>query len=109
MSNASPSGEARGRRGWPTPTSNSIALPAGTVCPWSSTSCGDVAADVRRGRLVAQELLDRVRDSDAVVDQLAALVGVLGEHLAGPADQPGRGLVAGAGDHGDVGEELVAA
>ena len=36
----------------------------------------------------------------AVLDQLLALVGVLGEHLAGPADQPGGGLVAGGGDRG---------
>ena len=47
--------------------------------------------------------------SDAVLDQLAALVGVVGEHLAGPADEPGGGLVAGAGHDVDVGEHLVAA
>ena len=86
-----------------------MALPSGTVWPWSSTSLRDVAPDVRRGRLEAQELLDGVRDERAVLDQLAALVGVLGQHLAGPADQPGGGLVAGAGHDVDVGEHLVAA
>ena len=70
---------------------------------------GDVAADVRRRRLEAEQLLDGVRDERRVLDQLAALVGVLGQHLAGPADEAGGGLVAGAGDDGDVGEELVAA
>ena len=65
---------------------------------------GDVAADVRTRRLEAQELLDGVRDERRVLDQLAPLVGVLGEHLARPADQPGGGLVAGAGDDGDVGQ-----
>ncbi len=75
-----------------------MALPSGTVWPWSSTSLVDVAADVGRGRLEAEQLLDGVRDQRAVLDELAALVGVVGEHLAGPADEPGGGLVAGAGD-----------
>ena len=33
---------------------------------------------------------------------------MLGQHLAGPADQARRGLVARAGDHVDVGEHLLA-
>ena len=48
---------------------------------------GDVPADVRRRRLEAEELLDRVGDERRILDELAPLVGVLGEHLAGPADQ----------------------
>ena len=43
---------------------------------------GDVAADVRRRRLEAQELLDGVRDERPVLDQLAALIGMVGQHLA---------------------------
>ena len=39
------------------------------------------------GRLEAQQLLDRVRDERRILDELAPLVGVLGQHLAGPADQ----------------------
>ena len=38
-----------------------------------------------------------------------ALVGVLGQHLAGPADEAGGGLVAGPGHDGDVHQELVPA
>ena len=46
---------------------------------------GDAAADVRRGRLEAEELLDRVGDERAVVDELATLVGVVGQDLARPS------------------------
>ncbi len=63
---------------------------------------GDVAGLHGRGRLVAQQLLDGVRHEAAVLDHLVALVGVLGEHLARPADEPGRGLVAGRGEQVDV-------
>ena len=42
-----------------------------------------------------------------VFDQLPTLVRVLGQHLAGPADQPGGGLVACAGDHADVQQQLI--
>ena len=69
---------------------------------------GDVAGDVRRGRLEAQQLLDGLRDQRRVLDQLAALVGVFGQHLAGPADEPRRGLVARARDDVDVDEQLLA-
>ena len=44
----------------------------------------------------------RLGDQRAVLDDLAPLVGVLGEDLAGPADQPGGGLVAGRGEEVDV-------
>ena len=36
--------------------------------------------------------------SERILDQLAPLVGMVGQDLAGPADQPVGGLVAGAGD-----------
>ena len=39
----------------------------------------------------------------------APLVWVVGQHLARPTDQPGRGLVPGAGHHREVREELFAA
>ena len=68
----------------------------------------DVAGLHRRRRLVAQQLLDGVGDERAVRHQLAALVGMAAEDLAGPADEPGRRLVPGAGQQADVGEDLVA-
>ena len=82
-------------------------LPSGTVWPWSSTSCWHVAGLHRRGRLVAQELLDGVGDQRAVRHQLAALVGMAAEDLAGEADQAGRRLVPGPGQQADVAEDLV--
>ena len=73
----------------------------------------DVLRDVpglhRRRRLVAQRLLDRVRDEAAVVDDLAPFVGVLREQLAHPADEAGGGLVAGAREQPDVAEDLLPA
>ena len=69
---------------------------------------GDVAGHVRRGRLEAQQLLDGLRDQRRVLDELAALVGVFGQNLAGPADQPRGGLVARAGDHVEVDEQFLA-
>jgi hypothetical protein len=75
-----------------------MTLPSGTVRPWTSTSARRTA-DVRRGRLEAQDLLDRVRDERRVLDELRGAGRVLGEHLAGPADEAVGGLVAGAGEH----------
>jgi hypothetical protein len=68
---------------------------------------GDVAGLYGRGGLEAKDLLDGLRHQAAVLDQLAALIGVVGEDLAGPADQAGGGLVAGGGDEVDVVEDLV--
>ena len=67
----------------------------------------DAGLDGRR-RLVAEELLDGVGDEAAVLDQLAALVGVVGEDLSGPADQTGGGLVAGPGEQAAVAQYLLA-
>ena len=68
----------------------------------------DVSADVRRGRLEAEDLLDRVGDEREIVDELATLVRVVGQDLARPPDQTRRRLVAGTGDHVQVREELGA-
>ena len=69
---------------------------------------GDVAAGDRARRLEPQQLLDGVADERRVLGDLAALVGVVAEDLAGPADEPVRRLVAGAGDDVDVEQRLVA-
>ena len=62
----------------------------------------------RRRRLVAQELLDGVRDQRRVGGELGALVGVRGEHHAGPPEQPGHGLGAGADEQvGEVARLVV--
>ncbi len=56
------------------------------------------------------ELLDGVRARGrGPSDQLGALVGMLGEHLARPTDQARRRLVPGGGEEVDVGEHLGAA
>ena len=47
-------------------------------------------------------------DERRVLHDLAALLGVVAEDLAGPADEPVRRLVAGAGDDVDVQQRLVA-
>src|SRR5947209_19942728 len=52
-----------------------------------------VAGVLHARRLVAEELLDRVRNEGRVLDELAALVGVVREDLAGPADQLRGGVV----------------
>ncbi len=62
---------------------------------------------MRSRGFVAQEFLDGVRDERAVLEDLSALVGVLGQYLAHPAEQPTGRLHAGAGDHGDEREDLV--
>ena len=66
----------------------------------SAPSCGPVGSK-RSVSSIA------VGISDAVLDDLAPLIGVLGEHLGEPADQPAGGLVAGAGDDRRVGEHLL--
>ena len=47
------------------------------------------------------------RDQAAVLDQAPTLVGMVGQHLASPPDEPGRGLVAGGGEQVDVAQQLV--
>jgi hypothetical protein len=59
------------------------------------------------GRLEPQRLVDDAGDERAVLHDLASLVGVIGEDLGEPADEPARGLVSGAGQHGGVGEDLL--
>ena len=69
---------------------------------------GHVPADRGARRFVAEELFDGVGDQRPVGDELASLVGMVGEHFAGPPDEAGRRLVAGAGDHGRVQQRFVA-
>src|SRR4051812_43357018 len=66
------------------------------------------AADLDGRPLVAQDLLDRVRQQVAVVAQSTPLVGVLGQELPGPADQAVRRLVARGGEDVHEDEDLVA-
>ena len=86
---------------------SSSALPAGTVDAVVLDVLGDVARHVRARRLVAQELLDRVPDERAVLDEFAALVGMLAEHLAHPSEQAAGGVDTGAGDDDEEGQDLV--
>ena len=69
---------------------------------------GDVAGDVRCGRFEAQQLLDRLRNQRRVLDELTALVGVLGQNLACPTDQPRGGFVPRARHHVEIGQQLLA-
>ena len=82
--------------------------PRGHGLPVELDVLGDVAAGDRTRRLEPQQLLDRVVDERPVLDELAPLIGVLAEHLAGPADEPVRRLVAGAGDDVHVEERFIA-
>ena len=68
---------------------------------------GHDATGLECRRLEPQDLLHRVRDQGAIVVQLAALVRVLGEDLAGVADHPVGRLVAGGGQHVDEDQQLV--
>ncbi len=72
----------------------------------------DVVLDVPRlggrGRLQAQDLLDRARDQRRILRQQLALLGVLRQQLHREADQSGGGLVAGSGHHAGVDDDLVA-
>src|SRR3546814_6269382 len=59
---------------------------------------GDIARHERAGWLEAQQFLDRLRNQFRILDDLTALVGMLGQRLAHPADQPVGRFVAGAGN-----------
>ena len=60
------------------------------------------------GGLEPQRLVDDLGDERAVLVDGPALVGVLGQHLGEPADEPTGGLVAGPGEHRRVGGDLLA-
>ena len=60
------------------------------------------------GGLEAKRLLDHLRDQRAIGDDITSLVGMLGEHLGQPPDEPSGGLVAGAGDDRGVRQHLFA-
>ena len=63
---------------------------------------------MRRRRLEAEQLLDRVGNEPGVVRQLAPLVGMLREHLPLQPIKPRRRLVPRAGHDRDVREDLLA-
>ena len=108
MSKLSPLGKRRSSR-LAEPSRNSITLPAGTSVPWTTRSClATHRPDVGRRRFVAQDLLNGIRDQRGIGDELGPLVGMIGQDLGGPADQAGRGLVPGAGEHLEVRQQLVA-
>ena len=71
----------RARRG------SSMALPAGTVWPWCSTSRSRSGPRAGAGGSKRRTSSTAFGMSSRILDELAALVGMLGEHLARPADQ----------------------
>lgn len=70
---------------------------------------GHIPRHVRRGRLEAQQLLDRLRDQRGIFDEIATLVWVLRENLSSPADQTSRRLIARSGHHVEIHQDLLAA
>ena len=84
-----------------------MALSAGTVTPWNSTSLCDEPTDLWRRRFVAKHLLDRIRHQRPIVDDLAPLVRMIGQGLAHPPDQAACRFVACTSDHREVGQQLV--
>ena len=107
MSNRSGSGKRRSSRlaAW---ASSSRALPAGTIWPWSSTSRATYRPMIGPGASNRSSSSIALAHERRVLHELAALVGMVAEHLAGPADEAVRRLVAGAGDDVDVEQRLVA-
>ncbi len=81
--------------------------PSGTIVPCSSTSrcthraCTGDGDSSRRISSIAVGIERRV------LDEQTSLVRVLGEQLHREPDEAGRRLVAGAGDHAGVGDDLV--
>ena len=66
------------------------------------------AGHLRPGRFVAEDLLDGIRDERRVLDQVAALVGMIGEDLGRPANELGGGLVPRTRQQRDEREDLLA-
>ena len=64
---------------------------------------------MRRRRLEAQQLLDGLGISSGFSTSLSALIGVLGEHLRRPTDEPCGGLVARARHHVEVDKQFLGA
>src|SRR4051794_25141010 len=67
----------------------------------------DVTGDVRSGWLEAQQLLDGVRDQRAIGDQLPALIRMLAENLAEPAEKAPSRVHTGPRNDYEEGEDLV--
>src|ERR1700737_4942861 len=81
--------------------------PPGDRLPVVVDIAGHMSRHVRSGWLVTQQFLHGLRDQARVLDEVAPLVRMLGKHLAGPADQPRSGLIAGGGDHVEVDEQFL--
>ena len=62
---------------------------------------------MRTGRLVPQKFLDRIADERPILDQLTALVGMITQDLAHPAEQAAGGIDAGTRDDHKEGQDLV--
>ena len=81
------------------PAGHGLAVPLGVG--------SDQAGLDGRRRLEAEDLLDGVGNEARVGHQLVALIGMLGQELARPADEPGGGLVPSSGQKADVAEDLI--
>ena len=95
-------------RGWPRRSASSSRCPrarSGRRTRRRGSHTGPRAAPAARSAATPRSPGNQRR----VLDELAPLVGVLGEHLARPADQPRGGLVARAGHDVEVGQQFVAA
>ena len=67
-----------------------------------------ISRDRRTGRFVTKQLFDGVRNQCRILHELGALLGMIAQHLASPADQSRGSLIAGAGEHVDEDENLLA-
>src|SRR4029434_10526530 len=67
----------------------------------------NVAGHVWARRLEAEQLVDCAWNQARILDERAALIGIVGQHLARPADQLGGRFVSGAREDADVGEHLL--
>ena len=101
------SGNARSSR-LADPLSSNMIDPRRSVSPEHSVSWATYRACTGDGASKRSTSSMAPGISDAVGNELAALIRVIGQQLAREADQPGGGLVAGAGDHAGVRQHLGA-
>ena len=69
----------------------------------------DEAGNARTRGLVPEQLVDGIGCQRGMIDQHATLVGIVGQHLPHPPDEPHRRLVAGRADDVDVGQDFFTA